>query len=254
MKKVALIVGCAEGSVGETIAQYFDEKGFDVYGVDIVDKGRYVSFVVDATDEMDVVDLFDWFDENGLRIDVVVNAQGVNILNAKDKENFMKTLEINVWSVWNVMQHYFRTHKENGKDKTVINLGSDTAYIPRTRTQAYGASKRALQYITMSAHREFNRDDKGKWAIIQLDVGIIHGTNMDKRTYQDLVKQRGGTIEEWMKIRFANIPMLRPSNPLEVAKWCYFLATDGRYAGGNCIRVDGGEQAGQFINPSEVEL
>ena len=258
MSKKVLIFGMAKNGIGAEIAKKFWIKDWIVYGSDIDKENIDISsltdfFLCDVTKPSDVDAIFKTLPA----IDVVIIATGVNFLGSLEtytKEQFMKTLEVNLYANFLITQKFFKYSKGANTKKTIIHIGSDTSEVPRTRTQPYGASKRGLQYVTMSTHRELNRYEPGMWSIIQLDIGIVDGTRMDKKTYSDLVEQRGGTIEDWKKIRFSNIPMMRPSNTKEVANWVYFLSTDGRYAGGRFLRVDGGEESGSFTTPDKVEL
>lgn len=241
-KKVIVVFGAGNpDNIGYGIYKKLADEGNIVYPVDI--NGDFDSLVkCDATNAHDIDLTMNAIFCKEHRIDAVVITLGVNLLGALSsytEHDWNKTIDVNLKAPMLITQKFYNLCKQQDGTKTVVYIGSNTAYIPRTKTFAYGASKAGLTYLTKALARELAPD---KFAIIQLDMGVVEGTPMHQKTHKDLFIQRGWNEEETNEQRLANIPWKRYSNPEEVAEWVKFLINSGEYATGNCIRVDGAEK------------
>ena len=249
-QQVVVVFGAGHpDNLGSGIGDVLEKAGHVVYRADIAFAERvFRGLPMDKCLPCDVT-IYDMiyrsmktvFDREG-RIDAIVNSAGVNLLGAIDdypEESWDKTINVNLKAPMLATKAFVNLCGEQAGVKTVINIGSNTAYIPRTRTFAYGASKSGLVHLTRCLARELA---PRKFAVIQLDIGIVDGTPMHRKTHRDLWEQRGWDEERINRERLANVPYKRYSNPREAGDWVRFLIEKGDYATGNCIRIDGAEK------------
>lgn len=253
--KTVLVVGCGrEGNIGQAVARKFKDEGWFVWGADIVAPSDVIGFaniyeICDVTKKHEVENLMQKILTNHTgRLDAIVNAAGVNLLgpiSSYTEEDFDKTIAVNLKSNFLLLQAYYNWFGNKDYDKNFLVVGSDTGMVAKTSTFAYGASKAGVHHFVRCAARELNKYHGGdEWNVTALAIGMVAGTPMDNKTVKDLTEQRGITEEEARNMLTANIPTGRGATPEEVAEWMYFLATKGRYATGNIIRVDSGQQQG----------
>ena len=248
--KVVVVFGAGHpDNLGSGIGDVLEKAGHVVYRADIVFGERAARSLpmgrclpCDVTVYSMVLGCMKTVLDREGRIDAIVNSAGVNLLGAIDdypEESWDKTIDVNLKAPMLATKAFVNLCGEQAGVKTVINIGSNTAYIPRTKTFAYGASKSGLVHLTRCLARELA---PRKFAVIQLDIGIVDGTPMHRKTHADLLAQRGWSEERTNQERLANVPYKRYSNPREAGEWVKFLIEKGDYATGNCIRIDGAEK------------
>lgn len=248
--KVILVIGGGHpDNLGGGIARVLEAAGHTVYILDINFEGRLDAglsldkcYPCDTTVYTDLLGVMTniWMKE--MRIDAIVNSAGVNLLGALESypEDFWnKTLDVDLKAPMLAAKAFVKVCGDQEGTKTIINIGSNTAFIPRTKTFAYGAAKSGLVHLTRCLARELAPQ---KFAVINLDIGIVDGTPMHRKTHADLLEQRGWSEEQTNKERLANVPWKRYSNPIEAGIWVKFLIEHGEYATGNSIRIDGAEK------------
>ena len=249
-QKVVLIIGAGNpDNVGGGIAEVLQAKGHTVYCADInfvFDPDSNVpnaqKMTVDTLNEGQLVTAMEIIIRKHGRLDCLINSAGANLLGAIEdytEEMWDKTLDLNLKAPMLATKAFVNATKPVGGKRMIINIGSNTAFIPRTRTFAYGASKSGLLHLTRCLARELAPQGI---AVIQLDLGIMEGTPMHKKTHHDLFLQRGWDEEETNRQRLANVPLKRYSNPVEAGMWVEFMIRHGEYATGNSIRLDGAEK------------
>lgn len=249
MKVVLVIGGGHPHNVGGGIAEVLFLKGHTVYIGDINYEDRSGSpipnhqmLILDTLNEDSLTAAMEHIIAVEGRLDVLINSAGTNKLGAIEDypEAFWDaTLDLNLKAPMLAIKAFTNTTKAVGGQRTIINIGSNTAYVPRTRTFAYGASKSGLLHLTKCLARELAPQGI---AVIVFDIGIMEGTPMHLKTHADLLEQRGWDEEETNRQRLANVPLKRYSNPIEAGIWVDFLIKHGEYATGNSIRIDGAEK------------
>ena len=238
MNKVVLVTGASRG-IGKACALEFAKNGYDVvvnyvnddisanYTVDEIKKMGVNSIAIkcDISNETSVKEMVDTVIEKFGRIDVLVNNAGIaidTIFEDKNKENFMKTLEVNLVGT-------FLVSKEVGKymkNGSIINVSStngiDTIY---PESLDYDASKAGVISLTKNLAIAFAPNIR----VNTVAPGWVL-TDMNKELDYEFVKNEEKKI---LLGRFAD--------PEEIAKVVYFLSTDAAsYINGSIIRVDGG--------------
>lgn len=151
MKRI-LITGATSG-IGEALALHAAAQGHAVIACgrneeklnELSSVARIETIRFDASDESATNEAL-----AGVSFDIaVINAgtcEYVDIRNV-EPDMFRRVFEINVFGAVNVMAALLKTAKEGNKIAFVDSLAR---LLPFTRSQAYGASKAALNYMTKS--------------------------------------------------------------------------------------------------------
>ena len=107
--KVIVITGSSSG-VGLTLANYFHDKGHQVYGLSRTAKGqkKFKHIATDVSDKENVKRSFQQiFSETNNQIDVLINNAGIGMLGAVEdasKADIEKLLDVNVYGPIYTMQ------------------------------------------------------------------------------------------------------------------------------------------------------
>ncbi len=160
-------------------------------------------------------------------LDILANNAGVS---ARDKiydykpEDFKKTMDLNVTSVFICAQAAARIMKEQGGG-AIINTSSMVSLYGQPSGLAYPASKSAVNGMTKSLARELGKD---KIRVNAVAPGIIK---------TDMV---AALPEEMIKPLIATVPLGRIGEPEDIANAFLFLASDlASYVTGAVLSVDG---------------
>lgn len=170
-EKSALVVGGGTG-IGLAIAQALAEAGakvaiagrrFDVLELaSETTKAEIHCHSVDVADRKNVLDLVEWANETLGKVDILVNAAGVNIKNrsmeAMTPEDWDRMMQINTTGAYNLMYAVLPQMRER-KDGLIINISS----IAGKRAIAlggiaYAASKFAMTALGTAAGNEENKN------------------------------------------------------------------------------------------------
>ncbi|WP_395455650.1 SDR family NAD(P)-dependent oxidoreductase [Azospirillum melinis] len=187
----------------------------------------------DVADTASVGTLFDTLAARHARLDILVNAAGLNIRNAAldvAEPEWDLVNGVNAKGTFFCCQAAARLMKANGHGK-IVNIGSMASEIGIPNASVYCASKGAVRQITMALAAE--------WAPYGIRVNAImpgwFRTELTERLFAD---------EAWRTRVLARIPLGRPGQPSEVADLALFLASPlSDYLTGETIRLDGGALA-----------
>lgn len=243
--KVAVVIGGA-GGIGEALGHGLAEYGARVAICDVNEAGakqvaqdiqaqekmEAVPFKFDITDEKSVAALRDQVVAKFGTVDILVNAQGVNVkfpateFPVKDWD-FM--FNINVRGTMLTCREFGKVliEKKGGK---VISLSSVRG-VRATYwggNEGYAATKASIDMITRSLASE--------WAPYHINVNAIGpstvATKFSERTLQD---------PERLKRFLASCPLGRVGQPRDVVGACVFLAAPcSDFITGQIIYLDGG--------------
>ena len=242
MEKTVLVTGSSKG-IGASCIREFAKNGYNVVinylnnetSAQIlkeeIEKEYNVKALVmkcDVSNEIEVKNMVETIITNFGKIDCLVNNAGIaidTIFDDKNKENFLKILEVNLIGTFLVSKEVGK-YMMNNKSGSIINISStngiDTVY---PESLDYDASKAGVISLTKNLAKEYapfirvNSVAPG-WVI----------TEMNKNLDIEFVKEEESKI---LLNRFAD--------PSEIAKVVYFLSTEGAsYINGSIIRVDGG--------------
>lgn len=240
--KVAVVIG-GTGGIGGALALGLAEAGADVVATSrsktkvettagrIESLGRKtMAIATDATNERDVQSL----NENILafygRVDVLVNAAGINIRSSvmdMTYEQWSKVIRTNLDSVFLGAKYFSRSMIEKGYGK-IINIGSLNSVIASSNLCAYAASKGGVVQLTKALAVELARHN--------INVNVIlpgyFNTEMTEPVISNMVTCNRIT---------GRTPMQRIGKLEELVGTAIFLASDAsQFVTGETVAVDGG--------------
>ena len=208
-----LITGTA-GGIGRATAEYFLERGHEVYGLDItgpaIEHARYTHFIADVREP----ESFPAFASEEMP-EILVTCAGV--------QDTGQDIEVNLKGVINVTEYY-----AIGSDRilSVVHVGSASAHTG-SEFPEYAASKGGILAYTknvalrLAPHATCNSIDPG---------GVM--TDLNRCVIED--------EKLWEKIMDLT-PMKRWASPEEIAEWIYFVGVTNRFMTGQNLLIDGGE-------------
>lgn len=239
-KKVAIITG-GTGGIGISTAIRFIEEGGIVMLADVEKtKGELIltqlaypkeilQFIeTDVTNEQSVENLIEKTIRIFGKINIIVNAAGVNHMEMKieklTRDVWQKTFAVNTESIFLMMKHAL-PHMTAGD--AVINIASIAGIKGQKLVSAYTASKSAVIGMTKAVATEYGR---ANIRINAIAPGVIDTPMVDgwKET------------EKWPILSTANA-LKRLGKPQEIANAILFLASDeASFITGETLVVDGG--------------
>ncbi len=186
---------------------------------------------VDLLDPPSREDLVPRFISEAGGIDVLVNNAGGILGSAHfldlDQSSWEMTLHLNLTAPYILAREAFRWMKEHGGGR-IINISSIAARYGGSETSIhYGAAKAGLEAVTRTLARA--------GATHNILVNTIQPGVIDTPAH----KKIGRTSLEG---RVKSIPLGRAGTPLDVARLCLFLASEGgNYITGQVYGVTGGD-------------
>jgi 3-oxoacyl-[acyl-carrier protein] reductase len=180
----------------------------------------------DVADETAVSSLFDRAQEQFGGVDVVVHAAGIMPLSPlvdMDLDVLDRVLRTNVRGTFVVDQQAARRLRPGG---AIINFSSSITRFSRPGYTAYGASKGAVEAITLTLARELRGRD------ITVNA-VAPGPTATALFLSD-------KPDEVITRMAAEAPLGRLGRPADVAEVVAFLAGPGRWINGQVLYVNGG--------------
>lgn len=214
--KVALL-GSRQGTVDKALEKLKGENA----------DWPVVGFCPDLSSPQEIAETFQKVREQFGSVDILANNAGVS---ARDSlydykpEDFAKTMELNVNSVFYCAQAAARIMKEQGGG-VIINTSSMVSIYGQPAGVAYPVSKFGVNGLTRSLARELGKDHIRVNAVAP---GVIR-TDMVAALPEEMVKRLA-----------AAIPLGRMGEAEDVANAFLFLASDmASYVTGEILSVDG---------------
>lgn len=245
LKEKVILVTASTRGIGRSIVEACAREGAKVYmGARNLERaknvaeelnvaGGHVSYVYnDATEEESYRTMIDEVVEKEGRIDVLVNNFGtsnprkdLDFANT-DVDTFIKTLNINLKSVFIASQHAVK-HMEKTGGGSIINISSVGGLVPDISQVAYGTSKAAINYLTKII------------AVHEARHNIRCNAVLPGMTATDAVQQN--LSDDFRDLFLKHTPIKRMGLPEEIAAAVVYLASDdSAYTTGQILTVAGG--------------
>ncbi len=198
-------------------------------------------YVCDATDEAAVEAAAKKANEEMGPVTILVNSQGINKkvpVFDFPIDDFNNVMNANVTSILITAKHFAPYMKEAGYGK-IINVSSVRGKIATKGpgNAAYCSSKGAEDMLTKVLAAEL-----GPFGITVNAFGPnIMKTPMMNKIFEMRANEAGVTVEKYLEIQGANLPMRRMSDPIDCVGTALFLAAPASdFLTGNILYPDGG--------------
>ena len=187
----------------------------------------------DISNELEIKNMIDEIISKFNKIDILVNNAGIAIdtlYENKTKDNFMKTLEVNLVGTF-LVSKYVAEHMLKNKYGKIINVSSTNGIdTPNPMCLDYDASKAGIISLTHNL-------------AIQLSPYV--NVNCVAPGWIATPNEIKDVDEEYLKLEAEKIFLKRIGQPDEVAKTIKFLSSDdASYINNAVIRIDGGQKNG----------
>lgn len=251
--KVALVAG-GRGGIGRAVVHRLIRDGATVYAADLgpgeappeeADGHRFLR--MDVTCEADVVGALEVVRREAGRLDVLVNAAGVELektIEDTTLEEWNRSFAVNATGTFLTTKHALPLLRAAvGADTTasVINLGSYDGFVADPGLAAYCATKGAVHALTRAMACDHGPEGIRVNAICPgyIDTPMLQGFFNGAGSGGD-----GRTIDELQQAVREIHPLRRYGTPDDIASLAAWLASDeARYASGQLWILDGGLSA-----------
>ncbi len=267
--KVVLVTGSGKRTgIGYAIARKFASNGANIIVSDLGDrtdeenpiktgssvemqeiveefKGEFgveaVSVGFDVADNTSIQTALELIEDQFPRIDVLCNNAGAtfgvpNAVHTYDEAAWMKTIDINLHSVFKVSRAVLPKMMTNGG--AIVNIASRAGKVPPFFNGAYAVAKAGVIMMTKVMAKELAGNN------IRINAVCPGQIMTDLEAWRfDLEAQFLGTTAEQQKEEMCKtIALNRLGSPEEVAKLVVYLASDeASYLTGQAINVTGGQ-------------
>lgn len=246
--KVVIVLGASsEAGAGEAIA-----RAMHTAGAKLVLAGRTeqplnnlaaeldgIAQVCDITSEEDLQLLATTAVDKFGRVDVAVNAAGINAFARLDKitsEQLLAAANVHLVGTALFIKHMASSMQSGA---SIITLSSTTALIPAQGMSAYGASKAAADHVVRIAALEYG--DRGI-RVNSVAPGLMK-TPMTEAMFG---------AEKLIELFKRETPLGELATVENVAAACVWLASDGCISTGELLEVNGGAGLGRLPTPEEM--
>ena len=212
----ALITGASRG-IGKVIKELFLEKGIDVYAPTRQE--------MDLKSNESIKKYIDTI--NG--VDILINCAGINDLASIEEmslEKLQEMIQVNLISQTMLIK-YVSPYMKKQKYGRIVNFASIWCDFSKERRIMYSIAKAGVKGLTTATAVELS-----KYNI--LCNAIAPGFINTEMTSQN-------NTPEQIKILEAALPIKRMGEPIEIAEFVYFLASEkNSFMTGQTVFVDGG--------------
>ena len=250
--KTALVTG-GRGGIGRAICARFLHEGARVFAADLSAGGSLQDgdtaedfLQIDVTSEASVIAAFEHVAAEAGRLDILVNAAGIEIektIEETSLDEWNNIFAVNVTGTFLVSKHALpllrRSNAAGGA--SVINFGSYDGFIADPGLAAYCATKGAVHALTKAMACDHGPEG--------IRVNAICPGYVDTPMLQSFFEGEGsggdgGTIDSLQQAVRDVHPMRTYGTPDDMANLVNWLASDeARYAAGQLWVLDGGLSA-----------
>ena len=195
---------------------------------------------MDVTSEDEVVAAFETVAQQHQRLDILVNAAGIEIEKSIEEtslEEWNKIFAVNVTGMFLACKHALPLLRK-GSNPSIINFGSYDGFIADPQLAAYCATKGAVHALTRAMACDHGPEG--------IRVNAICPGYIDTPMLQSFFNSagEGGDIKSLQNAVRDVHPLRRYGTPEDIASLVNFLAGDeSRYASGQLWVLDGGLSA-----------
>ena len=241
--KAALVIG-GTGGIGSEVCLQLAKDGFNIalHYHSNIDRANELKMMIEDQDvkcitikaniniESELKEIITMTQRSFNTIDVLVNAAASNIPNIKfqdlDWTDYLKQLELNIKSVFNIMKFVVDLMVNNGGGK-IINIGSYAAEKPNNDWSHYITAKSALIGFTKSL--AFELAPKG------ININMVTPSLVSTELTADIP-------EKFKLLAASQTPLRRLAKSSDVAGAISFLASEkANFLAGENIRINGGQ-------------
>ena len=250
--KICVVTGAARG-IGLAISTRYLEEGACCFLVDrdeaqLKAAGEHLrerrldahAIAADLTRQDDIDRVVGRVTETAGRIDVLVNNAGaadISPLLETSRDSWSRIFDINVTSLFFMLQAAARQMLAQGGGGRIINMASEVSWRPAAFAVPYAASKSAVVSITRSAAHAFAKDGILVNAIAPGLVDTRMWDEIDESFARQGIMARGDV----KKNGAATTPIGRAAVPADLVGAAVFLASDdSAYVVGHTLDVNGG--------------
>ena len=234
MKNV-FITGASRG-IGESIAYYFAERGFNVVGTARSKfnfkndhfVGNLYPVQLDVTDRESMKSVYSLLKDKELLPNILINNAGITsdqiFMRMKD-DDWDNVIDINLTGTFNITKLFIKDMVKN-RDGKIINISSISGLMGNPGQVNYSSSKAALGGFTKSLAKELGSRN--------INVNSIAPGFIDTEMTEFLDHDAKELLKK-------DIPLNRLGNTDDISELAFFLASDqAQYITGQTISVDGG--------------
>ena len=243
-KQIAIVTGAARG-IGQATAQRFHADGYQVVGVDILEKTQsdhtssYEFIRCDVADEGSVKHLVDQVVAKYGQIDVLANVAGVVLvkpLTQTEWSEFQRIVNVNLGGIFLTLKYVLPVMQKQ-KHGAVVNMGSVSGHVGQVDHGLYGATKAAVIGLCRGLAWEM--------APYNIRINSVSPGSVDTPMLRGDIeiesKATAKPFAEVRKIREAEQALGRWAQPHEIAAAIAFLASEqASFITGTDLLVDGG--------------
>ncbi|MGC6485745.1 MAG: SDR family NAD(P)-dependent oxidoreductase [Candidatus Puniceispirillales bacterium] len=234
--RVAVVTG-GTGGIGQAICARLMKEGAAVIALDLApppEGAGFETITTDVTSEESVLAAMKACDESHGRIDILVNAAGIEIektIEETSLEEWNRIFAINVTGMFLTSKHALPLMRKAGSG-SIINFGSYDGFIADPGLAAYCATKGAVHALTKAMACDYGPEN--------IRVNAVCPGYIDTPMLQSFFGDSGNVETLEQAIRDVH-PMRRYGTPDDVAGLVNWLAGDeARYASGQLWVLDGG--------------
>ncbi|MEM9200492.1 MAG: SDR family oxidoreductase [Actinomycetota bacterium] len=243
--RIALVTG-GRGGVGRAVCERFIAEGATVYAADLTDGGSLGEeldapgefLTLDVTQEADAITAMDHVRAAHGRLDILVNAAGIEIeetIEDTTLEQWNRIFAINVTGTFLTSKHALPLLRESNGHASIINFGSYDGFIADPELAAYCATKGAVHALTRAMACDHSPEG--------IRVNAVCPGYVDTPMLQSFFQESGDIDSLQQAVRNVH-PLRTYGTPTDIANLVNWLASDeARYASGQLWVLDGGLSA-----------
>ena len=228
--KNVLVTGGTRG-IGFSISKLFLKYGSNVYATGTKKTSSLKSGIKYIQCDFKDSEQFEFFllEIQDLKIDILINNAGINIINKFVEilpSDFLNIHKVNTYAPFRVSQVVIKNMKEN-KWGRIINIASVFGVVSKEYRASYSSSKFALDGLTSSMAAEV-----AKSGIL---VNTVSPGFIETKLTKEILGEKG--INEVISM----VPIKRLGKPKEVARFVVWLSSEeNTFISGQNLIIDGG--------------